>query len=40
MILMVFRAWLSCRWPVLRLVRVFGWGTGDWRAAAGAVRVR
>ena len=23
-----FRAWLSCRWPVLRLVRVFGLGTG------------
>ena len=28
MILLGFRVWLSCRWPVLRLVRVFGLGTG------------
>ena len=48
MILLGFRVWLSCRWPVLRLVRVFGLRTGTGglggRAAAvtgsGLVRLR
>src|SRR5260370_2059758 len=33
MILVVFRAWLSGRWPVLRLVRVFRWGGAGGRPA-------
>jgi hypothetical protein len=38
MMLLAFRAWLSCRWPVLRLVRYSAEGPG--LAAWVAVRVR